>query len=70
MSDAKDNISVRIALAHRNILDLTQRAAIANGAAAEENIAALLERQQAVLNDLLKQQETLEAAKNARPDGR
>jgi hypothetical protein len=61
VSDAKAKLATRIALTHRNIADLTQRAAMAHGPVAEENIAALLHKQQELLNDLLRQKETLEA---------
>lgn len=64
MLDPKDKLAARIALVHRNILDLTQRAAVANGAAAEERIAALLNRQQELLNELLRQQEAWGATRS------
>lgn len=57
MADDKDKLAIRIAEARRRILDLTQRAAVANGAAAEERIANSLSEQQDLLNELLKQDE-------------
>ena len=61
ISVATDYLAARIALVHRYILDWTQRAAVANGAAAEESIALLLDKQQELLSELLKQQEAFEA---------
>ena len=60
MPDAIDNLEDRIAMARRNIEDLTAQATGASGSAAEESIAARLSDQQDVLNDLLRQQEGLE----------
>jgi len=57
MADAIDNLEARIAMARRNIEDLTAQATGASGAAAEEMIAARLSDQQDVLNELLRQQE-------------
>lgn len=59
MPDTVDNLEDRIAMARRNIEDLTAQATGASGAAAEESIAARLNDQQDVLNELLRQQETL-----------
>ncbi|AMJ60951.1 hypothetical protein [Bosea sp. PAMC 26642] len=60
MADAVDNLEDRIAMARRNIEDLTAQATGASGAAAEESIAARLNEQQDRLNALLKQQEIQE----------
>lgn len=57
MADAIDNLEDRIAMARRNIEDLTAQATGASGAAAEERIAARITEQQERLNDLLRQQE-------------
>jgi len=65
MPDAIDNLEDRIAMARRNIEDLTAQATGASGAAAEENIAARLSDQQDVLNALLRQQEGLERRSEA-----
>lgn len=62
MSDVTDNLEDRIALARRNIEDLTERAAVASGAASEESIAARLAEQQERLDELLAQ-----AANGAKP---
>lgn len=59
MPDTIDNLEDRIAMARRNIEDLTAQATGASGAAAEESIAARLSDQQDVLNELLRQQEGL-----------
>lgn len=55
MADVKYNLEERIALTRRNIAELTERAAVANGAAAEERLANLLSDQQDLLNCLLEQ---------------
>ncbi|AMJ59388.1 hypothetical protein AXW83_02885 [Bosea sp. PAMC 26642] len=60
MADAIDNLEDRIAMARRNIEDLTAQATGISGAAAEESIAARLNEQQDRLNALLKQQEDQE----------
>ncbi len=57
MADATDNLEDRIAIARRNIEDLTAQATGASGAAAEESIAARISDQQDMLNALLRQQE-------------
>jgi hypothetical protein len=64
ITDTTDNIEERIALARRNIEDLTAQATGVSGAAAEERLASRLSEQQDRLNDLLTQQS--DAAK-ARP---
>lgn len=61
MGEASDNLRERIALARRNISDLTERAAVANGAASEERLANLLAEQQALLDNLLKDREAEES---------
>ncbi|KRE11351.1 hypothetical protein ASE63_20265 [Bosea sp. Root381] len=58
MADVKYNLEERIALTRRNISELTERAAVANGAAAEERLANLLSDQQDLLNCLLEQRAT------------
>ncbi len=60
MPDTIDNLEDRIAMARRNIEDLTAQATGASGAAAEESIAARISDQQDVLNALLQQKEALE----------
>ncbi len=60
MPDAIDNLEERIALARRNIEDLTEQATGASGAASEERIAARISDQQDALNELLRMQEGLE----------
>lgn len=60
MPDTVDNLEDRIAMARRNIEDLTAQATGVSGAAAEESIAARLGDQQDVLNALLRQQEGLD----------
>jgi hypothetical protein len=60
MADTIDNLTDRIALARRNIEDLTAIATGASGAAAEESIAARLNEQQERLNELVRQQEAQE----------
>ncbi|WP_236841766.1 hypothetical protein [Bosea sp. PAMC 26642] len=57
MADAVDNLEDRIAMARRNIEDLTAQATGVSGAAAEESIAARINDQQDRLNELLGQQE-------------
>jgi hypothetical protein len=57
MADATHNLDERIALARRNISELTERAAVANGAAVEERLANLLSDQQELLDALLKERE-------------
>lgn len=59
MADTIDNLTDRIALARRNIEDLTAIATGASGAAAEESIAARNEQQER-LNELVRQQEAQE----------
>ncbi|WP_108045224.1 hypothetical protein [Bosea sp. 124] len=59
MPDAIDNLEDRIALARRNIADLTEQGAGVSGAALEKRVAARLAEQQERLNDLLRQQEAL-----------
>ncbi|KRE17406.1 hypothetical protein ASE63_13195 [Bosea sp. Root381] len=61
MSDAHDNLDERIALARRNIADLTEQAAAAAGAGAEEALAARLDQLQSQLDDLLRRREALES---------
>lgn len=56
MADAVDNLEDRIALARRNIEDLTAMATGASGSAAEENVAARIAEQQDRLDQLLQQQ--------------
>lgn len=53
MADTIDNLEDRIALARRNIEDLTAMATGASGAAAEESIAARLQEQQERLDQLI-----------------
>jgi hypothetical protein len=55
MADLRYNLEERIALTRRNIAELTERAAVANGAAAEERLANLLSDQQDLLACLLAQ---------------
>lgn len=57
MAEGRYDLDERIALARRNILEVTERAAVANGAAAEERLANLLSDQQELLDDLLKERE-------------
>lgn len=57
MADATDNLEDRIAIARRNIEDLTAQATGASGAAAEERIAARISDQQELLNALLQQED-------------
>lgn len=57
MAEGRYDLDQRIALARRNILEVTERAAVANGAAAEERLANLLSDQQELLDDLLKERE-------------
>jgi hypothetical protein len=64
MADATDNLEDRIAIARRNIEDLTAQATGASGAAAEESIAARISDQQDMLNALLRQQEGRERTKS------
>ena len=59
MADVIDNLEDRIAMARRNIEDLTAQATGASGAAAEERIATRINDQQDLLNDLLRQQDGL-----------
>lgn len=56
MADTTDNLEERIALARRNIEDLTAQATGVSGAAAEERLATRLSEQQDLLNDLLRQE--------------
>lgn len=60
MADAISRLEARIALARRNISELTERAAVANGAAAEERLANLLSDQQDLLNGLIEEREAAE----------
>ena len=60
MTDTTDNLEDRIALARRNIEDLTASATGASGSAAEESIAARIAEQQERLDDMLRQQEALD----------
>jgi hypothetical protein len=64
VADATDNLEDRIAIARRNIEDLTAQATGASGAAAEESIAARISDQQDMLNALLRQQEGRERTKS------
>lgn len=61
MADATDNLEDRIAIARRNIEDLTAQANGVSGAAAEERIAARISDQQDLLNALLQQQDGTKA---------
>ncbi|PTM41548.1 hypothetical protein [Bosea sp. 124] len=65
MSDAIDNLEDRIAIARRNIEDLTVQATAVSGASAEECISARLAEQQERLTDLLRQQQGLERRRQA-----
>ncbi len=56
MTDTVDNLVDRIALARRNIEDLTAQATGASGSAAEESIAARIGEQQDRLDELLRQE--------------
>lgn len=58
MADKIDNIEERIALARRNIQDLTEQATGAAGAASEDRIANRISDQQEILNELLRQRES------------
>jgi hypothetical protein len=60
MPDTIDNLEDRIAMARRNLEDLTAQATGASGAASEERVSARIADQQELLNDLLRQQEALE----------
>lgn len=60
MADDVDRLDTRIALARRTISELTERAAVANGAATEERLANLLSDQQDLLNGLIKEREAVE----------
>jgi hypothetical protein len=53
------DLDARIAIARRNIAELTEQATGAAGAAIEETIANRIAEQQDLLNDLLKQREAL-----------
>lgn len=55
-----DNLEDRIAMARRNIEDLTAQATGVSGGAAEESIAAKINEQQDLLNEMLRQQEERE----------
>ena len=57
MNETTDNLTDRIALARRNLEDLTEQATGASGAASEERIASRIAEQQELLDGLLKQQE-------------
>ena len=61
MAAAHDTLDERIALARRNIADLTEQATAAAGAGAEEALAALLDQLQSQLDDLLRRREALES---------
>lgn len=65
MVDAIDNLEDRIALARRNIEDLTAQATGVSGAAAEERIALRIAEQQERLDELLRQQAGSEANSTA-----
>lgn len=58
-------LAERIAIARRNINELMEQAAAASGAASEDRLAARLNDQQDILNQLLKEQADLEAAGKA-----
>lgn len=60
MPDTIDNLEDRIAMARRNIEDLTAQATGVSGVAAEESIAARINDQQDLLNEMLRQQEARE----------
>lgn len=65
MTDTTDNLEDRIALARRNIEDLTASATGASGSAAEESIAARIAEQQERLDEMLRQQEALDRRPSA-----
>lgn len=65
MTDTTDNLPDRIALARRNIEDLTAQATGVSGAAAEESIAARIAEQQDRLDELLRQQESVDRRPSA-----
>lgn len=64
MNDTVDNIEERIALARRNIEDLTAQATGVSGAAAEESIAARIAEHQDRLDGLLRQQASTAAGRD------
>ncbi|SEG68978.1 hypothetical protein [Bosea lathyri] len=55
----REDLDNRIAIARRNIAELTERAAVASGDAAEERVATRMEEQQALLDSLQTQREAL-----------
>ena len=61
MNVPNSELDDRIAILRNNIADLTEQAAGAAGSAAEESVAARIETQQAMLDDLLKQREALDS---------
>lgn len=65
MTDTVDNLEDRIALARRNIEDLTAMATGVSGSAAEESIASRISEQQERLDELLRQQASAAAGRDA-----
>ncbi|WNJ92094.1 hypothetical protein [Bosea sp. 685] len=59
MSDTEMALDDRIALARRNISELTDQATSASGAAAEERLADRINEQQDLLDRLLQEREAL-----------
>jgi len=55
----REDLDNRIAIARRNIADLTEQAAAASGDAAEERLANRMNEQQELLNSLQKKREAL-----------
>jgi hypothetical protein len=55
----RESLDDRIAIARRNIADLTEQAAAASGDSAEERLANRISEQQATLDDLQKKREAL-----------
>lgn len=59
------DLAERIAITRRNISELMEQAAAASGAASEDRLAARLNDQQDILNQLLKEQAALEGTEKA-----
>jgi lysyl-tRNA synthetase class I len=56
---SQQDLDDRIALARRNIEDLTEQATATSGSGAEEAIADRISEQQAALDELLRQREAM-----------